>query len=605
MVEHSLQGLGVLQDGRIIFANPALAATFGQTAEELTSLEPEQVVALVHPEDRGLVAGRLRDRLAGQPAPSQYQFRILRKDGTVRWLEVLATLIELQERPAVQAAFLDITKRKQAEEALYQSETRFRRLIEKSADGIALVSADAAILSFPNPATQLILGYDNFELVGRNFFELLHPDDLDKTRTLFAQIQQKPGQSVASQFRFRHKDGSWRWVEGSGINLLAEPCVQAIVANYRDITERKGMEQALQESERQQRLVLDQIDEIVYRVQITQRDPFGGKVLYVSSRVKNLIGYEANEFVADPQLWFKSLHPDDLPAVSESTQRILALRQAGIRTYRMRHKETGEYRWMEDRVVPQLDNGGHVIGLFGVARDVTGNKEAEAKLQRSADALHALSCRLLEVQEAERRQLALELHDHIGQTLTMLKLNLDLCQRLPPDSVPLKLAQAQTMVDELLAVVRNLSLDLRPSMLDDLGLLHALLWHLDRYTHQTQVRVTFQHDGLEERRFAPALETAAFRIAQQALTNVARHAGVREVRVRVWADQEVLQLQVQDDGRGFDPGAAQAAGASSGLYGMRERALLLGGRLIINSVPGAGTCVIAEFPLGGQREEGV
>ena len=106
------------------------------------------------------------------------------------------------------------------------------------------------------------------------FFELLHPDDLDKTRTLFAQIQQKPGQSVASQFRFRHKDGSWRWVEGSGINLLAEPCVQAIVANYRDITERKGMEQALQESERQQRLVLDQIDEIVYRVQITQRDPF-------------------------------------------------------------------------------------------------------------------------------------------------------------------------------------------------------------------------------------------------------------------------------------------------------------------------------------------
>ncbi len=170
MVEHSLQGLGVLQDGRIIFANPALAATFGQTAEELTSLEPEQVVALVHPEDRGLVAGRLRDRLAGQPAPSQYQFRILRKDGTVRWLEVLATLIELQERPAVQAAFLDITKRKQAEEALYQSETRFRRLIEKSADGIALVSADAAILSFPNPATQLILGYDNFELVGRNFF---------------------------------------------------------------------------------------------------------------------------------------------------------------------------------------------------------------------------------------------------------------------------------------------------------------------------------------------------------------------------------------------------------------------------------------------------
>jgi len=151
--------------------------------------------------------------------------------------------------------------------------------------------------------------------------------------------------------------------------------------------------------------------------------------------------------------------------------------------------------------------------------------------------------------------------------------------------------------------VRQLSLDLRPTMLDDLGLLPTLLWYLERYTAQTDIRVDFGHGGLEGR-FAPPVETTVFRIVQEALTNVARHAGVSEVKVHLWVQQNVLRVRVEDRGAGFEPELAMSAALSSGLTGMRERAALLGGRFTIESAPGAGTCLTAELPLGGATTGG-
>ena len=142
----------------------------------------------------------------------------------------------------------------------------------------------------------------------------------------------------------------------------------------------------------------------------------------------------------------------------------------------------------------------------------------------------------------------------------------------------------------------NLSLDLRPAMLDDLGLLPALVWLFERYTSQTNVKVQFAHDGLDGR-LSPIVETAAFRIVQEALTNVARHSGVPSVDVRVWRDGGGLAVQVADLGHGFDVAAALAAGKSSGLSGMRERAAALGGTLEIESSKQAGTRLTAELPL--------
>jgi signal transduction histidine kinase len=201
----------------------------------------------------------------------------------------------------------------------------------------------------------------------------------------------------------------------------------------------------------------------------------------------------------------------------------------------------------------------------------------------------------LEIQEIERRHLARELHDEIGQLLTGLRLLLRPDATLP-DPHRARLGQAQELVDEILDRVRGVSADLRPADLDQLGLLPALLSLVERFTRATGIRVNFRHAGIALR-FAPQTETAAYRIVQEALTNIARHSGAGEAVVRVWTDSGTLHLQVEDSGCGFSPGDVLASPDSIGLIGMRERAALAGGSVELESAQGAGTVVAAELPL--------
>jgi signal transduction histidine kinase len=229
-------------------------------------------------------------------------------------------------------------------------------------------------------------------------------------------------------------------------------------------------------------------------------------------------------------------------------------------------------------------------------QESAGRRHAEAKLREYTDRLQALSRRLVDVQEEERRRVARELHDDIGQMLTCLPFVLDSGPEWSMDMFRAKLAEARTLVDSLLARVRELSYALRPAMLDHLGLLPALVPLFKRYTEQSGTVVRFQHEGIG-RRFEPAIETAAYRMVQEALTNVARHAAVPEVAVRLWADADKLGVQIQDQGAGFDPQTALAAGGRSGLAGLLERVTLLGGDLLIESGPGTGTQLTAHFPV--------
>ncbi len=219
---------------------------------------------------------------------------------------------------------------------------------------------------------------------------------------------------------------------------------------------------------------------------------------------------------------------------------------------------------------------------------------------RSIDRTDAQRMRLQAIllEEAERRHIARELHDEIGQSLTALKFHLEMVGRGTPEDGAERVREARGLVDELMKRVSNLSLDLRPAMLDDLGLLPALVWLFDRYTSQTHIEVQFQKSGLADgRRLPPEIETAAFRVVQEALTNVARHAGVQRVTVRAWAADGMVSVQIVDEGKGFSPEAALQRGDSSGLMGMRERTGALGGQLSIESEPGQGVRVTAELPL--------
>ncbi len=213
--------------------------------------------------------------------------------------------------------------------------------------------------------------------------------------------------------------------------------------------------------------------------------------------------------------------------------------------------------------------------------------------------LEILSRRLVEVQEEERKWIAMELHDEIGQVLTGLKLSLPLSD--PDEATAERLQKSKEMVTELIQRIRQLSLELRPGILDDLGLLPALLWHLENYTRHTGVEVHFQHANLENQRFQREIETTAYRVVQEALTNIARHAQVKEAGVRVWTVDESLMIEVEDQGAGFDPSHLFEDGASHGLLSVRERINFVGGRFNVTSSPGKGTCLEIQLPLAGSE----
>jgi signal transduction histidine kinase len=248
----------------------------------------------------------------------------------------------------------------------------------------------------------------------------------------------------------------------------------------------------------------------------------------------------------------------------------------------------GSTVWFENNVTTLRDASGKPIAYLGISRDITERR-------RDEDLLRSYPRRLVQAQEEERRAIARELHDQIGQSLTAIKLLLARSMRSTVGDVASSLGEAQELVNDLTERVRNLSLDLRPAMLDNQGLLPTLLWHFERYTARTHIHVNFKHAGLR-RRLTPEVSTATYRIVQEALTNVLRHAGVDEVTVHVVANEKTLSAVIEDQGIGFDP-AALDMGRCSGINGMRERALLLGGKLMFKSTPGAGTRLRAELPL--------
>jgi signal transduction histidine kinase len=224
--------------------------------------------------------------------------------------------------------------------------------------------------------------------------------------------------------------------------------------------------------------------------------------------------------------------------------------------------------------------------------------EKVSELEQTNGRLALLSRQLLAVQETERRHLARELHDEFGQILTVIGINLHTIKGSASAAAKPSLDDCISLVDEAIQHVRNLALELRPSILDDFGLSPALRWYCARQAVRTGHAVHFVARTISDR-FAPEIETACFRIAQEALTNVMRHARTEQMWVELRQNVAGLRLVVRDDGAGFDVNAMRqraAHGQSMGLLGMDERALLLGGRLEIKSTPGKGTTVEARFP---------
>jgi PAS domain S-box-containing protein len=296
------------------------------------------------------------------------------------------------------------------------------------------------------------------------------------------------------------------------------------------------------------------------------------------------------------------IHPDDRQlqrqALSEALQ--------GSRLLDVEFRivpSNGDMRFVHVRDEIVYDESGRPIRMFGTVQDITERKQAEEELRRYATRLQELSRQVLQAQEVERRAIARELHDEIGQVLNAVSTNLQTIQ-LSSNAATLteRLNESVDLVDEALRQIRDLSLDLRPSLLDDFGLVPALAWFVDRQAQRSGFSVEWIVES-SELRMRANLETTVFRVVQIALTNVARHAQAKHVHVELRQHEAELELVIRDNGIGFDVGAAlerASHGATLGLLSMQERVRLVGGTLEITSTPGLGTEIRARFPVGSK-----
>ncbi len=225
------------------------------------------------------------------------------------------------------------------------------------------------------------------------------------------------------------------------------------------------------------------------------------------------------------------------------------------------------------------------------------------QVQKARQQLQALSTRLVDVQEEERRLLARELHDEIAQTLTSMKMLLDLEQRLGTGESSSRLLQVNALANSLITEVRRLSQDLHPGILYDLGLLPAVMSFIERFSLETGIKVDFSCGEPDIPRMPAAVELTGYRFVQEALNNVARHSGAKTAEVRAWMNGEFLDLQVEDSGSGFDADNILTGTTASGLVGLRERLRLVGGKFTVESAHGRGASLTAELPLGVPAEE--
>jgi PAS domain S-box-containing protein len=370
----------------------------------------------------------------------------------------------------------------------------------------------------------------------------------------------------------------------AGVNHAAM-VLQRIVAEQ----ERERVLEQLRQSERR----LSEAQQVAH-IGSWERDLRTNQVTW-SKGLYKIFGLKEDEIDLSYQKFLKLLAPQDVDRIHALVEEAIRERRHFSCDYRITLGD-GRSRVLHDRGGAILDEEGAPIRLVGTVQDITEFREAEQTLREYTARLQTLSRRLLEVQEEERRHLARELHDEVGQMLTGLRLILKPTADLTPNAKA-EFEKARALVDELIEAVRELSFDLRPTALDPLGLVPALITLFERYSDQTEIAVNFKHHEAEGR-LPPEVEITAYRIVQEALTNVARHAHVDQVAVRVWATGDRLSVQIDDRGRGFNLDAALSCPQTGGLTGMQERVKLVDGQLTIESRPGQGTQIIAELPCG-------
>lgn len=482
----------------------------------------------------------------------------------------------------------ELNQHQQAAEALRLSQFS----IDHSTVGILWVNWDSH-LRYANQAAERMLGYTPGKLVDKPL-NLLEPGlDMDRWLNLWKRVREQDGTSSSFEIDCLRADGSHMPTDVS-LSFLRYGEAEYLVVFLSDVTERRRARAALVESEARFKGIAGNMPGLVFRLERTQ---VGQPVdfAYISEASLELVGWPAEVLQRQDRGIRSLVHPDDLNSYLNS--QLLALEGESDWHWQGRIvTRDGQLRWADIRSTARPQGGGRIV-WDGIVWDITKNKLAELELADSRARLRELSAHLESVREEEKARIAREVHDELGQVLTVLKLETAMCELACAGQVPAldeRLGNMKRLIAQLFQLVRDVATALRPPILDA-GIASAIEWQVRRFEERTQIPCLVDvPEALVHLPDAKAI--GLFRILQESLTNVMRHAGAHSVEVRLWQEDGDLCLAVSDDGKGFDI-AQFRPGRSFGLVGMQERMLMLGGQLQIDSRPGEGTTLYARVTL--------
>lgn len=381
LIEKATDGISLIGlDGKTKYASPSARRMFQYNDDEVINEDP---IEFVHPDDLVIVLGALNELVQNPAFIPTIEYRYKHKDDTYHWVQ--STFSNLLEDPNVQAVvinFRDVTERKNIEKALVESERYYRALIGNAADGILVINVDGTI-RYESPSVARILGYAPDALVGRSAFDLINPDDLGEIMTVFLDGVGKPGFMHRGEYRLRHNNGEWRYLEIVSQYLLEDPVIAGIIINGRDITERKQAEAELRESRLRYQRLTDHAPDIIFRYNLQPTM----ELVYINPAVQWITGYTPEDCYADPNLMFNMIYPEDLPLMMGYIQSLtpptdpMMMRWVG---------KDGIIRWMESRIVPVVDGDGQLVAVEGITRDITRRKLAEDAMRDSEIKFHSV-----------------------------------------------------------------------------------------------------------------------------------------------------------------------------------------------------------------------
>jgi PAS domain S-box-containing protein len=481
--------------------------------------------------------------------------------------------------------FRDVTKNKKAQQKVEASERYFRALIENSSDAIVLIDASGKVV-YQSPSTQRISGYTLPEVQAMGNYALVHPDDQEEDIASFMELLKSPGKTVNRNHRLRHKNGNYIWLEGTYTNLLHDPDVKAIVYNYHDITDRILAEEKIMLEKNLSESTINRLPGVFY---LYNRK---GKFFRWNKNFETVSGYTADEVSKMTPLDF--FDNDERQLVRDRIETVFTTGAAEVQAH---------FFTKDRRRIPYYFNGSKVFldnedYLIGMGIDISDRVEAEYKMKERTAEIEKLTAYLHHVREEERTHIAREIHDELGQQLTGLKMDAAWIGKKITQENDVVVEKVRTMIaliDDTIRSVRRIASELRPGILDDLGLIAALEWYCQEFAGRTGIPCkfssTFDRDDVER-----SLSINIFRVCQETLTNVTRHAHAKHVTATLEEIGQFIVLTIADDGVGFDIEGVKSK-KSLGLIGMRERALLFQGELQIESLIGIGTTVTLKVPF--------